>query len=226
MLHPYHSATFFLYVRPTLHCLIPPPKTNLPLPIEGSHPHTIKSHPPAPWPTIPNDIIGIHTLNYCNYFCRINWSDWCMVSLVLGHFSPLTHRSLTLTFTPNLLTLLTQLQLLASILHTSCAQRLKWPRTEMSRTEVSKYSWTYCILLHYSITLLNVTVIHSCPFCALNFTFACISCWIQKSNIIFQTPAINVQAKIFDNNFHLYIKSQIVQCFDAVGWVAGRASGQ
>jgi len=27
--------------------------------------------------------IGIHTLNYCNYFCRIDWSN-----LVYGHFGP------------------------------------------------------------------------------------------------------------------------------------------
>jgi len=46
--------------------------------------------------------------------------------------------------------------------------------------------------LPYSTTLLNVTIIHSCPFCALNFTFA----WqtIIVYFLLCQTPTINVQA--------------------------------
>jgi len=45
----------------------------------------------------------------------------------------------------------------------------------------------------------------SCPFCALNFTFA------RQGLVYFllcQVPAINVQADFFDNNFGLYSNSQ------------------
>ena len=97
-LHLHHSATFFLYVRPTMHCPFPFPLKNLQLPIGDPH---------LPLKKVihhPNDIIIIHTLNYCDYFCTINWSE-----LVYGHFSPWTHRSVMLTFTINLtLTLLTR----------------------------------------------------------------------------------------------------------------------
>jgi len=56
----------------------------------------------------------------------------------------------------------------------------------------NKVARIYRMSLLYSTTLLNVTVIHSCPFCALNFTFA----WqaIIAYFLLCQTPTINVQA--------------------------------
>jgi len=42
-------------------------------------------HPHHTWPTTPNDTICVHTPNYCDYFCTINWSE-----LVYGHFDTWT----------------------------------------------------------------------------------------------------------------------------------------
>jgi len=88
-LHPYHSATFFLYVRPTLCCVIPCSKEQIYPSLLVDPTPTIKEiiHQ-FTWPTIPNDIIGAHTLNCCDYFCRINWSE-----LVYGYFFPRTLQS-------------------------------------------------------------------------------------------------------------------------------------
>jgi len=107
-LHPYHSATFFLYIRPTLQCLIPPHKNKF-APFRWRIPTPpLKSRPPAHLTHRPK----WHNCSTCccNYFCRINSPNCCMVTSVLGHDSPLTHWSLSLTFTQNLtLTLLTLL---------------------------------------------------------------------------------------------------------------------
>jgi len=78
-------ATFFLYIRPSLHCLIPSNK-NLFLPVGDSIPPLKKS---STWPTTPNDIIGIHTPNYWDYCCTVNWFE-----LVYGYLGPQTLHSL------------------------------------------------------------------------------------------------------------------------------------
>jgi len=128
-----HSSVPYSSCMLGLHCVVwfPLPKTNLPLPVKGSPPAIKKVIEQPTWPTIPDDIISIHILNCCDYFCMINWSELVYGHFGSRHFSPLTHQSLTLTFTLNLtitlLSLLTPLQLPASIIHTSRAQGLKWP---------------------------------------------------------------------------------------------------
>ena len=77
MLHPHHRATFFLYVRPTLHCPIPPTKKSAPS-HWGSHPLLKKvTGPPNPLPkttyrhgcSIPRAILLAYQL------CTINWMN-------------------------------------------------------------------------------------------------------------------------------------------------------
>jgi len=66
---------------------------------------------------------------------------------------------------------------------------------------------TYCMSLLHSTTLLNVTIIHSCPFCAVNFTstrqvvtvyFLLLDCYDTECQLLMYKP------KFFANNFSLY----------------------
>jgi len=79
-LHLHCSATFFLYVRPTLCCLIPPTKNcSIPLGI----PPIVKSHPLVHMTHHPKRHISVHTFNfYCYQVClyRISYT-YCSISM-------------------------------------------------------------------------------------------------------------------------------------------------